>query len=626
MERDKNKCIQNNKQPINYSNLDFVRCVFFTDEQYNKNKIHIPQQSLIIENNLNIPLDDKENSLNSSNKNPLNIIENKINENINFIYEKLNKDKDSNATPFKIPMPIFALIGRTIEYTNSIFEEEKIEVYPDNSSIAIIDFFKNFLSSETATAKDKDKYNNGIINKYNFNGNVKLYLYVPYLTKDYLYVSNFRDISNSILFFYSLINSDFFLNFKRTTHIDKEFISNLRKKGIDKKFIDYIITILSEADRDKYTLYDDLINLCYDGGCISDIGEDIESLIPQYTSDEAKNSENATKFSPFLPNKCLSKTNGYICNVQYAVENNRPRDILLKEEAMKDIREGLKKYTEIDYLIKNKQDIKQYRDEIDKYKSPVNLIYSIINKTIKDKYSDNANDDGKNIYSKKYSENIIKELSILQKLHPGIPEVILSLYMYKDNLNTDKIAYMPWGRRLLSSKYLLYLDYEFNVNSILYSMNNKYALTFIPNGFIYVYEVSNNKILYFLNRNIIMNSVSMIISSYGISVSFLNNENIQKSKGIFDNNISFVNNCDICKSPFTIIIDDETGNLIIYGNSFINSTGSALTELINNERQLIINKDIDINNLNDLNDLNIGNIKPQEKYLFCSELNSSCLK
>ena len=55
MEREKTECVQKNVLPISYSNLDFIRCVFLTDEQYNKNKIHIPQQSLMIEVNVYIP-------------------------------------------------------------------------------------------------------------------------------------------------------------------------------------------------------------------------------------------------------------------------------------------------------------------------------------------------------------------------------------------------------------------------------------------------------------------------------------------------------------------------------------------------------------------------------------------
>ena len=64
-----------------------------------------------------------------------------------------------------------------------------------------------------------------------------------------------------------------------------------------------------EFKNNKYPLFDDLMNMCYDGGCVSAIGEDIEKLVPQYTEDENKNNELTTNFSPFIPNKCLSKTN-----------------------------------------------------------------------------------------------------------------------------------------------------------------------------------------------------------------------------------------------------------------------------------------------------------------------------
>jgi hypothetical protein len=633
MEREKTECVQKNVLPISYSNLDFIRCVFLTDEQYNKNKIHIPQQSLMIEVNVYIPENTPplpsimtkppiKTTMRPSpiNNNPINIIENKITETVNNIYLKLNEGNDSNAIPHKIPMPIFALMGRTIEYSNSIFDNEVFPTFP--KPIAIIDFLNEYINGKTATTQDKNKYKNGIANFYKFKGNVKLFIYVPYLTKDYLYVSNFFDISNSTRFFYSLISSDYFLNFQRTTNIDKKFINDLIDMGYDIKLIRPLQNALIEADKDKYLLYDDLINLCYDGGCISEIGEDLDRLVPQYTEDNDTNNDNAKKYSPFLPNKCLSKTNGYICNIEKAKSSNKPLNELLKKEAMKDIYEGLGKYNLINTLLKNKKDISEYKDEIDKYKSPIDLVYSIIKRVIKDKFSDNEKDNDKNIYAKKYSENIIKELSIIKNRHPGIPEIIMSLYKYIEDLNPDKIAYMPWGKRLLSSTYLLNLDEDFKVDTNFYSINEKYGLKFNSDGLIYVYDNSSNstnssnsinssnQILYYLNRNIINNSLSMVISATGISVSYLNADNTQKSKSVFDNNLSIVNTCDNCKAPFTIILDDNNGDIIVYGNSFYDSTGQGLRDLIRNERNYMHN--------NMINSNNPSNIVENTRYLYCS--------
>lgn len=656
MEGEKYGCYQKRMQPINFNNLKFLKCVFLTNQQFNSNKIHIPSSSVCLEEILYAS--------------SLNDIQTKISTMVDNIYDKLNEN--NNGEKFKIPMPIFVLLGKALEYEKSILESEtfihtpiaasgynfgKSTITTDTSgNIAILDYIKAYFSSDLETNQDKNKYNTSIINTYKFKGNIRIFLYVPYLTKEYKYITNFKDIITQSRFFYSLISSNYFLTFERTSSIKEEYIEKLRKIKMPETIIDFIIRIFKEADKKKFTLYDDLVNMCYEGGCISDVGEDLERLIPNFSKeDDGKNTENAIKYSPFMPSRCLSKTNGFICNVKYASEKNIDIHDFLKKYSMKELKDSLARYTEINNKIANNEDVSENVSEIDKYKSPIDLIIAIVNKYIKDGYSDNLNDEKKDIkikkinkegkeeeytetttlnhFSKEYSENMIKELSLLNSLHPGVPEVVLSLYLFDETKKPDKIVYMPWGRYLLSNNYVLNIGEELTIEKRLFSINNRYGLIVHRFGFIFVYDRELKKVLYFLNKKIIMNTKSMTIEKNGISINFIDGNKNLISRNVL--NLPIVKtNCEECKDYFSIILDNDTGNLNIYGNSFYNSTSTELQNLIDEERGLIsktnINKKRDGGEQDFLDEIINSDkdiiLKQQEDYLYCSNLNSGCIK
>ena len=649
MNGEKTSCSQNKTQPINFSNLNFIKCVFLTNEQFNINKIHLPSQSLYLYEMIRA--------------NALSDIETKISQMIDGIYTKLNEN--NKGTPYKIPMPIFILLGKALEYEKSILESETFIHTPvaangykmgtstistdTTGNIAILDYIKAFFSSGLETKQDKSKYDTSIINTYKFKGNVRIYLYVPYLTNKYKYITNFTDLITSSRFFYSLINTNYFLSFERTSNINEEFIKGLRKANIDERVINNIINIFKEADKKKYTLYDDLVNLCFEGGCVSDVGEDLERLIPQYTDDEGKNTENAIKYSPFMPSKCLSKTNGYICNVRYSNEKNTDIHDFLKKYSMKELKGSLARYTEINYKIANKEDVSKNTSEIDKYKSPIDLIIAVVNKYIKDGYSDNLNDETKDIkikkinakgeeeeytektilnhYSKEYSENMIKELSLLHKLHPGVPEVVLSLYLFDETKKSDKIIYMPWGRFLLSNNYVLNIGDRLPINKKLFSINNRFGLTVAKNGYIYVYDLTTKAVLYFLNKTVIKNTMGLIIETSGIAVVFIDSNKNEKSRVVLEIPLVKMDNCEECKEPYNVIIDNDTGDLVIYGNSFYNSTSTEFQNLITTERRQLKSNQFNIDNLDEMIDSDKELLlKQQQDYLYCNSLNAGCIK
>jgi hypothetical protein len=594
---EKTKCEQKNKKPMEFNNLSFAKCIFFTNEQYNKTKIHIPSQSLYVEKTAFITN-----------------IETTIDNTINEIYIRLNRYNSNPQSPILIPAPIFVLMGRDLEYDKNILDGEYFEHVPwrntkiGNSmvqpipyddlskemkkkrhNLAIVDYMNAYLNSGLETKKDVVNYDMSLIKSYAFKGNFKIGIYVPYLTNKYKYVSNFRDILNSGAFFYTLIKSANFLNVKKMSNLNiNELRTRLKKGGLTDTNIEIIVELVLRSESNKYPLFDDLMNMCYDGGCVSNTGEDIEKLVPQYTEDENKNEQLTNNFSPFIPNKCLSKTNGYICNVRFSKDENKDTNNFLKTFAMDDIRTNLTKYTELYDKIRRNEDVNNNYKEIDKYKSPIDLIISIVNRFIKDGYSNNLNDRDRNgirlnHYSKEYTENILKELAILQKLYPGIPEMVMSLYRYKSEKNANKIILMPWGERLLSFSNVLNMSETLKINKSIYSFNGKYGLTINQNGLIYVYELPSKQIRYYLNEKPYKEKIlGLMVDILGIKIELIDknkNKNFRDVEGL----PSLADmSCKECKSPYSLILEDD-GSINIYGNSFYRATNKSLTEFISNK-------------------------------------------
>lgn len=646
MEREKTSCSQNRNSPITFNNLKFVKCVFLTNQQLNVKEIHKPKNSLVIERKIfaNNSID----------------IERTINQIIDDIYLKLNEVYKKNV---KIPFPIFAMIGRELEIDSNLFEGESFtpipltpsptlkygntEINKTGGTIAIIDYIKGFFKSGLSTNDDIKKYEGSLINSYKFKGNVRIFLYVPYLNNEYRYISNFRDICNSIYFFYTVINSSFYMNIERTSTFNaKKYREQLEKARLPKQTIDLLVNINVNIDKKKYFLYDDLRNLCFDGGCVANSGEDFDTLLPPFTSDDETNNKNATDKSPFMPNKCISKTNGFLCNVRFASGNT---DIhpFIKNNNMKEISENLSSYTKLVDKIERNQELTEDESKyVSKYSSPINLITSIINEFIKKYYSNNLNDDKKddiklNHYSKNYSENVIKELAYLKKLN-GVPEFVMSLYLFKEEMKKDKIVYMPFGKSFPSKMNVFNFGDELMVDEVLYSFNNRYGMKLNVNGFVPVFEVSSKRILYYLNKTFISKPVKMTVQENGLLITFENDEGNIVNRNYLFNLSSLVDNCETCLPPFSLILNDN-GNIRIYGNGFFDATSKEFNKFLNNEREIASRvqeltemrrregqekEEIPLS-IDDLNNVSTSinfnqEIIRQEPYLWCSPNSRDC--
>lgn len=656
MERGKTSCGTGRTAPYTFSNMDFNRCLFFTNEQFNIKKVHIPTYSLHIQQTIMV--------------NSLVDIENTVNTIIDNIYIKLNENRKGNVA-YKIPTPIFVILGRELEVHKSVFGNSdniplmtnvkfgETQLRPIGGQLAIIDFIQAFFRSGFHKTTDINKYNSSILTSYTFKGRVRIIVYVPYLTNKYKYISNLKDILKSLTFFTYLFESSTFLTKNRSsTFNDKEFRKELEKlfrnelkrdRVTTEGMINKIINPLIELNRRKYTLYDDLNNLCFEGGCVANEGDDFERLLPQFTNDAGKNSENAIKYSPFIPTKCLAQTNNHYCHIMKPNDAPHNVDIIdfIKTYAMEDIKIAVLKYIAINMKMTNniqlcKKDVRY----IDKYKSPIDMIIAIANIYIRDGFGTNLNDKEKqyklpkeetkesfannddepeecrredpekpeikikmNHYSKEYSENIITELMHLHKLYPGVPEFVMSLYSYKENVKSDKLVYMPFGRPIPTNDYVIHIGEEFMIGNKLFSFNNRYALTINKNGFVYVYDVNNRNILYFLFKgNAKDNFISMTFETTGLIITYKDmNDNLKPiSKDIMPRVPLIKSNCDDCSEPYTIILNDN-GDIVVYGNAFYDATFDGFKELIRKERdinngiakQMGTNKDLlNVDNLN----------------------------
>jgi len=600
-------------------------------------KIHLSRQSLYIQDVIQV--------------NSLGDIENKIDMIIDGVYNKLNEGI-GNRERIKVPVPIFILLGRELEYHRSVFEDgNKIplllntkfgetELRPTGGQLAISEFINAFFSSGFQKPQDRTKYDSSVLKSYKFKGRVRIIVYFPYLTNKYRYISNYVDIINSVTFYNNLFKSATFLTKDRTTTFnEKEFRKELEKtlknelrrnRVATENLINNIVNKSVEENKKKYTLYDDLNNLCFEGGCVANEGDDFERLLPQFTNDKGKNSENAIKYSPFMPTKCLAQTTNHYCHMLKPKDASHNVDLIdfIKSYAIEDIKTAILKYITINAKINNNQRLcKKDIRYIDKYKSPIDMIIAIANIYIRDGFGTNLNDKEKkyklpkeetkekftngddepeeckkedpekpeitikiNHYSKDYSENIITELMHLNKLYPGVPEFVMSLYSYKENLKNDKLVYMPFGRPIPTDDYVYQLGTEFMVNKKLFSFNNRYGLTINENGFVYVYDVNNRNILYFLHRGDNRNNkfVSMTFETTGLVIVYMDEyDNLKPvSRDILPRIPLIKSNCDECSEPYSMIVDDN-GNLVIYGNAFYDVTFDGFKGMINKERGLI---------------------------------------
>jgi hypothetical protein len=557
---------QTRKTPLTFNRLKHVRCIFFTQESYDAN-YHIPKSTL-----------------SETFVSTLNNLENDIEIKIQEVYNKV-----SSIAPAKILNPIYVAFARTLEYNGSIFDDpnlKKIEVnFPNNNySLAIKDFMNSYLDKMKNPDLNK-KYMTMPMNSYTFvNNRLKVIIYFPFMTADYKYITNFKDIINSSSFFTKvLLDTEFNgLPDVNTFNEAKERAKLQKSKSLTPEVIDYAMNKMKEADNTNFRYSDDLLYLCNEGGCLSESGgEDFNTLLPSLASNDADNDNVAIKMSPFLPNKCLAQTFRYKCGVLGTDNNNKSLPDLMKaEEIIKYLTTSLRKYIINEKCTLEKTDkIRDFCDrEADKevkiQQTPVDIINYTFSYQLRKQFDSDLNKGNVNHYSKDYSINIIKELMFLRNKYPGIQEIVFPLYVY-DSTNNNLTIDPPWGSLFITSDHIF--SYNENIVSTKFSFNNKYYLKMNSRGQITVNYTSNKQIYYYLNVIEYNSPLSMSFSS-NISIIHKNAKNgNHETKQI--TKINLVIKDEKHREPYDFYINDE-GKIRVFANGFIDATDKAFINFI----------------------------------------------
>jgi len=564
------------REPYKFKNLKHVRCLFFTQESYNAN-YHIPKSTLTL-------------TFYSTIANLEYDIELKIKE----TYDNINNiAKRNNGEDIKILSPIYVAFSRKLEYERNLFDDDdikKVEVNDvDNKryELAIRDYISSFLTKMNNPDLDA-KYKTLPINTYGFsNGKIYVILYFPFITNQYKYITNFKDIINSSSFFIKTITNTGFNGLPDVSTIDEDKMRKLldNNKDLSSDLKEAIIEALKNRDKESFRYSDDLMYLCNDGGCLSDIGEDFNSLLPSLSKNDSDNNNNAEKMAPFLPTKCLAQTARYKCGILSADKNNKPLREVMKDGVIIDyLTETLKNYI-INYnctVYKDKMD-KSFCEsnsdsKADLQQTPIDIISYAYSYQLRKKYSSdlNDNDGGKNHYSKSYNTNIIKELMFLKNKYPGIQEIVFPLYIY--NASNNYVMSPPWGSLFLTKDQIFYYGENININRKIFSFNNKYYLTMNDNGLIYVYNYENETIYYYLNTISYQNSLSFIMTD-NIMIMFKNNKGNDQMANILKRDMKIVVKDDKHREPFCFYLNDD-GKIRVYANGFIDATDKKFTNFI----------------------------------------------
>jgi hypothetical protein len=562
------------KTPYQFSNLRHVRCIFFTQENFNAN-YHIPKSTLT-----------------SQFYSTINNLENDIESKISEVANNVN----SIVPGAKILNPIYVAFARTLEHTGSIFDDPdfdnrdekmiRMDMPDNNYKLAIKIYMEQYLNKMNSAELNK-RYKTLPMNFYNFvNNKIKVIIYFPFMTSDYKYISNFKDIINSSLFFIKTILDTSFNGLPDVNTFNEAKVRKELSKStfLSKETIDYAIKKMKEGDDKNFRYSDDLMYLCNDGGCLSESGgEDFNTLLPSLSANDSDNDNSAFKMSPFLPTKCLSQTIRYKCGI-LGLKDNRPLDEIMKsKEIIEYLTESLRKYiiNEECTLNKNDRNRNYCQNNADKklkvQQTPVDIINYTFSYQLRTRYDSDLNKKDMNYYSKDYSINIIKELMFLKSKYPGIQEIVFPLYIYtpQNSLTIDP----PWGPVFLTNDHVFSAGE--NIMKRKYSFNNKFYLKMNEKGHITVNYSENNQIYYYLNTVEYPKPITMSFNQ-NIVIVYISSSTGYQENIVVSNDITLITKDEKHREPFDFYINDQ-GKIRVFANGFIDATSQAFSDFIDNK-------------------------------------------
>jgi hypothetical protein len=497
------KC-NNSLNPVQYEKSNFLtieRCINMTYEEY-VNKDHI---------NENIYYTEFETTIDKIKR---------------TIAEKLDSlAKNSNLYSVngvkKIPAPAYAMIAKKIENDNA---ENILNKITDKG-----------IKNELKGASDK-KAQKSSLKKFTFKGKYKIIIYIPNLMKNgngYSYFPSLEAFSTQNRWM-ELMISKYSYHLRAINNIE----SNNKKK--------------SSIDNDP--LINELNKICFNMGCVSDVGEDLNEIVPAYSTDKDQMKSYANSKAPYYPTKCL-QTQNY-------------KDYMFNET--KNVKKYIKKATKyINNTDDEEDDDEDDDDEEEIFDDDDDDERNIIT------YSKNSFFQARNdVYKKKgkkYNRFILKDLAKRKDfIYPGIPELTFRMYRINeiDNNFNNYFHYMPWGNILLKQEYVLnegdVLEMD-NITIPFKTFDGKYYMKFDNNGILSLFNKNNNKITNIKNaNNVSMLGIKNRIIQYENGI--LNFSGKDDSDNIIGLKSMIVDIIDTKKkNPISIILDPvNLGEFIVY--------------------------------------------------------------
>jgi hypothetical protein len=381
------------------------------------------------------------------------------------------------------------------------------------------------------------------ISSFKFKGTYEVIIYIPNLSKDFRYFPSFFEYGSQNRWMNLLINKDSkFLNvipFRK--NYEQKIIDVIGKKKYDENvFYKSIINNLNNKDGEQYPLIKDLTNICYDMGCTSQYGEDLEDIVPSVSKEYDTQLTNAKGKGPYYPTKCL-RTNYYGKHMVTMSDDDKSE---LYDKILNEMNDFKNNYENIEKGV-----------EPDKSSSTniVDLLKGTAARFRNEKYTD---------YSENYNRKILSELAFRKNAYPGVQEIVLSAFRIKDDFLSEYTQFMPWGNILIDKDYVIndgdLIDIE---NTSIKSFNKQYEIKLD----------SNAKLSLFSNGVKKRTIIDFSMSNYKkITIAFENgNINLYgyDSYDHNDNRYSQYVGTSNAIGPLSIIIEND-GNINVYENGF----------------------------------------------------------
>lgn len=442
--------------------------------------------------------------------------------------------------------------------------------YFDRTSCINKDKDMNFISKHIL--EDEEAYNKSLFRKFSFSG-YDVHIFIPNLNKEGMYISNLNDYSLSNDWAYTFSTEQYYYSIVSTIKTDYKKIYS--KYTSNQDFLNVINDIFTKKEKLRLPFIRESNNTCFWQGCVSDVGEDL-SVLPNGMSKDGDLSKAAKNMAPWFPGKCLKRFNysHHMFNEDDEDIEDKIKDKIKPDgDCFKDFKHNFDKITNLD-----KDDVKNGK-EIDLKDAEDNLLNQFKKCAYEELYEVIGKEKKKEKYSQRYNKNIIKELAKRHIGQPGVQENSFPLFRVNENdaMIKNNLIDMPWGNKLIGKKYVINIEIPHNEGTFISSFNEKYKLMIFSNGIIGVLEDSK-KIKYLLNSRFFNQKEKYLIleeGGYLVLYGKQGNDIIQLWS-------LFVSKIDKAISPYSLILDDDNGEIKIYDNGFNNRASTELTKTMEN--------------------------------------------